>query len=68
MAFILMRVYSWWAHSFSTGPIVVHAGLVIKWGEDGEPLSKFDLVALLEGVEVPANKRIIIRICISGDE
>lgn len=56
------------AYAFSTGPIMIHAWLVVKRRENGETLSKFDLVPLLESVEMPANEGVIIRVGISGDK
>ena len=56
------------AHPFSRRTVVVHARLPITGGEDRVPLSKLHLASLLEGVEVPADKRVIVRVNTGRDE
>ena len=57
-----------WSHSFSAGSIVVHAGLLVERREDGVSLSKLDLASLLEVLKVPANERVVVRVCVRCDE
>ena len=47
---------------------MVHARLPITGGEDRVPLSKLHLPSLLECVEVPADKRVIVGIDAGRDE
>lgn len=47
---------------------MVHARLPILGGEDGVPLSKLDLVPLLQSDKLPPHKGIVVGVGICGDE
>ena len=57
-----------WSHSLPGRSIVVHARLTVLRGEYCIPLPELDLAALLQSVEVPADKLVIVWVGIRGDE
>lgn len=57
-----------WVERLAGLTVVVHTGLTILRTVDGVPFTKLDLAESLELVDLPADERVVVRICIGCDE
>eukprot|EP00962_Isochrysis_galbana_P046462 scaffold18707_cov124-Isochrysis_galbana.AAC.1 len=57
-----------WRDALSPISVVIHARLVVRFGEDGGPLAKSDEAPRPQLQELPPHKGVVVAVVVGGDE